>query len=497
MIDFSSSPSFSKRKAAALLALPFWKGKGKAEPAAAMGTLYDDLALPIDLGDFTGEEGQTALLYLPSLPEKRVVLLGLGKREHLSLERLRRCYSLLVKLCHHKGLDQLNLLPPQTSSLEESCVLEAIAEGMWLQNYTFPLYKTASALLPCPKKVLKKVALIGASRKALGHLDTVKSVIEGVYLARHLANTNADAMTPQHLIEQAHAITKAFPKVKTTIFDKKRLEKEGLGLLLAVGQGATCDPALIVMEYRGQPKSKDHTVLVGKGVTFDSGGLNLKMSGMETMKGDMSGAAALMGVMHAIGKLAPSLNVTAVIPAAENAIDAKSFKPGDVYTSYNGTTVEIGNTDAEGRLILADALAYAVRNLAPSRIVDVATLTGACVVALGDEVSGMMSNDNSLAHQLQKSGEHTFERVWNLPLYDEYREALRSEVADLKNVGGRAAGAILAGKFLQHFVGKTPWAHLDVAGPAFLDKEKRYLPKGGTGIPVRLLVHFLLHSQKQ
>ncbi len=497
MIDFSSSPTLSKRKAKDLLALPFWKGKHTVEPAAPMGKLYDDLELPIGLGDFTGEEGQIVLLYLPTLPEKRVVLIGLGKRENLSLERLRRCYSFLVKLCHNRGLEDLNLLVPQTSLLEETAIVEAIAEGMWLQNYTFPIYKTANALLAVPKKTITKVALIGASRQALQHLDALKPVIEGVYLARHLANTNADAMTPQHLIDQAHAIAKTSPKVKVTIFNKKRLEQEGFGLLLAVGQGAACDPALIVMEYSGQPKSSDRTVLVGKGVTFDSGGLNLKMSGMETMKGDMSGAAALMGVMHAVGKLAPSLNVTAVIPTAENAIDAKSFKPGDVYTSYNGTTVEIGNTDAEGRLILADALSYAVRNLAPSRIIDIATLTGACVVALGDEVSGMMSNDTSLAHKLQKAGEHTFERVWNLPLYDEYREALRSEVADLKNVGGRAAGAILAGKFLQHFVGKTPWAHLDVAGPAFLDKEKRYLPKGGTGIPVRLLVHFLLHSQKQ
>jgi leucyl aminopeptidase len=212
---------------------------------------------------------------------------------------------------------------------------------------------------------------------------------------------------------------------------------------------------------------------------------------METMKCDMSGAACALGTIHAAASLGLKVNLTAVIPSTENGIDSRSYKPGDVYTSFLGKTVEIGNTDAEGRLILADALAYSVKNLKPTRMIDFATLTGACVIALGEETTGLMSNDDHLAESIMRAGNETFERTWRLPLFDEYKQQLDSDIADISNVGGREAGTITAALFLQEFVGKTPWAHLDIAGTAFLKKSRRYHPKNGTGVGVRLMIQFL------
>lgn len=264
-----------------------------------------------------------------------------------------------------------------------------------------------------------------------------------------------------------------------------------MGLLLAVNRGSDKDPVFIISEYRGAPKSKDHTVLVGKGITFDTGGLNLKPTGgIETMRCDMAGAATVLGILKAVSDLKIKVNLTVVVPATENGIDAKSFKPGDVYQSLLGKTVEVGNTDAEGRLILADALTYAVRHLKPSRIIDFATLTGAMEIALGSEVTGFMSNDDALSDSLVRAGSETFERLWRLPLYEEYKEQLKSDVADIKSIGGRSAGSITAAMFLKEFVDEVPWAHLDIASTAFLSAEKRYHPKNGTGIGLRLMIEY-------
>ena len=279
---------------------------------------------------------------------------------------------------------------------------------------------------------------------------------------------------------------------------KKQLEKEGFGLLLAVNRGSSCDPALIILQYRGQPHSNNNTVIVGKGITYDTGGLNLKVGvGMETMKCDMGGAAAVLGTMLAAATLGLKTNLTGVIATTENSIGPDSYKPGDVYTSYLGKTVEIGNTDAEGRLVLADALAYANAKLAPTRMINLATLTGSIVIALGEEATGLMSNSDELSLALSEAGETTYERVWRMPLYDEYQERLKSDFADLINVAGRPASANLAGMFLKEFVGKTPWAHLDIAGTAYLTKARHYLPKNATGVGVRLLIEFLEQGIKK
>jgi leucyl aminopeptidase len=273
------------------------------------------------------------------------------------------------------------------------------------------------------------------------------------------------------------------------------VKKEGFGLLLAVAKGSVVDPHLIVIEYRGNPKSKENVMVVGKGVTYDTGGLNLKPdSSMMDMKCDMSGAAACLGLIIALKNLKSKKNVTVIIPTTENAISGASYKQGDVHRSFLGKTVEIDNTDAEGRLILADALAWGNKEYKPSCIIDLATLTGGVVVAFAEELTGLMGNDEGLIKKLREASERTFERTWQLPLYEEFKDLLASPIADMRNCGEKGASSIKGGMFLKEFVGTTPWAHLDIAGTAFLDREKRYWPKGATGVGIRLLVDFLEHD---
>jgi leucyl aminopeptidase len=341
-------------------------------------------------------------------------------------------------------------------------------------------------------KLIKAVALIGAAPEETTIFHKYTEIVKAVYFARDLVNGNADDVTPQYLAAAAQQLAKKHSRIKTTIFDKKRLIKERFGLLLAVNRGSLVDPALIVAEYRGAPKSSLHIVLIGKGVTYDTGGLNLKPTGsMETMKADMAGAAAVLGALSAIASLNLKVNVSVVVPSTENGIDSLSYKPGDVYEGYAGKSVEIGNTDAEGRLILADALAYAVKELKPTYLIDLATLTGAMDVALGSEYIGLFSNDDNLSRLLEDSSLSTYERVWRLPLVDEYRDSLKSDIADLRNIGGKGAGCIKGALFLEAFVDKIAWAHLDIASVAYSLEAKKYLPKYGTGIGVRLLVDFL------
>jgi leucyl aminopeptidase len=392
----------------------------------------------------------------------------------------------------HK-LSDINVVLPNVESIPQEDIVRGVVEGLLLPNYGFTALKKDSIKDEKPK-FLEKICLVGASKKDLDAAETIKEICKAVYLTRDLVNGNADDVTPQHLARVGMELAKKDKHLKTTVFDKKRIEKEKMGLLLAVNRGSHLDPVFMTIEYKGNPKSTDHTVLVGKGITFDTGGLNLKPTGsMETMKTDMSGAAIILGVMSVIAKLKLKVNVTGVIASTENAIDAKSYKPGDVYCSRAGKTVENGNTDAEGRLVLADALSYAVDHLKPTRIIDFATLTGAIDIALGNEAAGLFTNNDVLADFLIRAGSETGERLWRLPLYEEYREQLRSDIADIKSTGGRSAGSITAAMFLQEFVGKVPWAHLDIAATAYSAEARRYNPKFGTGIGVRLIVSLLQH----
>jgi leucyl aminopeptidase len=308
-------------------------------------------------------------------------------------------------------------------------------------------------------------------------------------LARDLANEPSNVATPEYLAQMARKISEKYG-MELVVLDRAGIEEEGLTGLATVGRSASNEPYFIALEHRGGGDSAP-VVLIGKAVTFDSGGISIKPStGMEDMKFDMSGGAAVLGAMEAAGALELELNVVALVPATENLPGGDAFKPGDVLQMHSGKTVEIVTTDAEGRLILADALSYAKR-YEPSAVVDCATLTGACTVALGDHASGLMGNDEDLVTELQTAGETTGERAWPLPLFGEYTEQIKGDSADIKNSGGRRGGALTAGAFLKEFA-DYPWAHLDVAGTAYGKKGNAYTTKGATGVPARLLIEFLL-----
>lgn len=487
---FSVVAQLSKRKEAELMAVPFWEKQNRAKEAAPIEKLLHFLSAPLESKDFKGKEGEVLLVYGEGEKEPRFLLVGLGKEEKLSIDSLRRSYSSVVQFCLKKEITKINLVLPNIVELRrisvEEC-LKGVCEGILLSNYQWH-QKTVEA----GSKLLKSVTLIGVLPKMLPLIQEFEQVVEGVNLARDLINGNADIVTPHYLAETAKRVAERFPQIKTTVFDKKRIEKEKMGLLLAVSRGSPHEPAFIQMHYQGNGPSKDHTILIGKGITYDTGGLNLKpATSMETMRDDMSGAAAVIGTLASIAALRLKVNVTGVIPAAENAIDGNSFKLGDVYTSFSGKTIEIGDTDAEGRLVLADAISYTVKNLKPTRIIDLATLTGSMMIALGEGMAGFLSNDDSLSKRLMEASVISSELLWRLPLHQPYKELLKSSIADIRNVGGRFGGAILASLFMEEFVEGVSWAHLDIAGTAFGSKPRHYLPKYGVGFGVRLLVEFL------
>lgn len=490
-MEFTTVSNLKARKRADLLVIPFWKSKEHVQAAFDTDSLKKILSDPLSTHDFHGKEGEVMFLYVSGQPEKRLALIGLGAQTDITVEKLRRAYANITRACHKHKLKEVNICLPKCTSMEQSDVVTGISEGLLLPNYVFTALKKHTIQDDKPV-MLEKVTIIEGSKADLAIAKRAATVCESVNFVRDLVNGNADDVTPQYLSAVARGLEKTGKNVKTTIFDKKRIEKEKMGLLLAVNRGSNLDPAFIIVEYKGNAKSTDRTVIVGKGITYDTGGLLIKPRGsMETMKEDMAGAAAALGIIHAVAALGLKINVTAVIPTTENSIGSKSYKPGDVYTSYTGKTIEISDTDAEGRLVLADALGYAVKNLKPTRMIDMATLTGAIMVALGEEASGLMSNNDVLADLLARAGSNTGDRVWRMPLYEEYKEQLKSDVADMKNTGGRLGGAITAAMFLQEFVGKTPWAHLDIAGTAFHANTKRYNPKHATGVGVRLILSFL------
>lgn len=474
------------RKTAELIVVPFWEGSKHAERATSLFTAGFDA--PAIMEDFHGKEGELIFLYgSHENTDKRLVLLGLGKKEKIDIEKLRRAYSQLAKACHQKKIESLCLFLPE-ADLDAETTITGVVEGLLLANYAFNKLKHVKKT---EDSLLKKVGFIGISKHGLEVAKRCKIIAEGVYIARDLVNDNADDVNPQYLATFAKNLARKL-HINATILTKKQIEKEKMGLLLAVNRGSVLDPAVIILSYNGNPKSKKQTVLIGKGITYDTGGLNLKpVASMETMKADMAGAAVTIGTIYAAASLGLKVNLTVIIPATENSIGSKSFKPGDVYKSCNGQTIEVNNPDAEGRLVLADAITYAKKKFRPERIIDIATLTGGIDIALGPEACGLFSNDDALADAFQKAGSRTFERVWRMPLYDEYRDSLKSDIADMKNSAGRSASSIIAAKFIQEFVGDTSWAHLDIASVAYLSEKRRYHPKYGTGFGVRLLIDLL------
>jgi leucyl aminopeptidase len=372
---------------------------------------------------------------------------------------------------------------------------QAITEGAILGLYDFRRHITKS---PEHSEIAELIILErDASRRKKVEQGCLKGKIlaEATNLARDLVNEPPNYMTPSHMAGIAEQVARS-QGLDLTILERNQIEKEGMGAFLGVAQGSEQPPKLIILSYKGDKASSGVLGFVGKAITFDSGGISIKPSdAMKDMKGDMSGGAAAIAAMSAIAQLKPQINVTAIVPATENLPSGKALKPSDVLVAMNGKTIEVANTDAEGRLILADALSYAVKQ-GISTLIDVATLTGACQIALADICSGLFPNSQELADKVIKAGADAGERLWQMPMYEEYKELNKSDIADIKNTGGRYGGAITAAQFLSEFVGKTPWVHLDIAGTFTVDKEKGYLVKGATGVAVRTLVNLALSMSK-
>ena len=479
--------------------LLLYEGDGTPQGAAAMLDKALDGAITTLLqeGEFTGQYQQQSALHAHGrLKAKKIVLAGLGKPETLTHDRLRQVAGSAAN--YARGLRATSLATAvdgaERAQIAPADAAQAIVEGTLLALYRFDKFKTEEH----DRKEVTSLTLVTSNRAQAKVLqqgaDIGRIVAESANVARSLINHPSNEMTPSILAEQARQIAKEC-QLKCEIIERKDMDKLGMGLLLGVAQGSDQPPKFIVLEHRGGKRNQGNIVFVGKGITFDSGGISIKPAdGMERMKYDMSGGAAVIGALRAAALLKVPHNVIGLVPATENLPSGKATKPGDVHRAMNGKTAEIVNTDAEGRLILGDALAYAAR-YKPIACVDLATLTGACVVALGHEAIGMLGNTagETLMERLRKAGVRAGERVWQLPLWDEYLEHVKSDVADVKNVGmGRAAGTIAGAAFLVKFVDGYPWVHLDIAGTAWADREQPYKPKGGTGVGVRLLTQMLL-----
>jgi leucyl aminopeptidase len=442
-------------------------------------------------GDFKGELYQCQLLYThEALPAKRVLIAGLGKRQDFDLEKWRGASAKAGRYIRDSGLKRFASPIRKFGGFSEDQLAEAFVTGLLLGVYQFNELKT----LDRDKiKEIEEGILLGETSEEIKEIEEGLKlggiISKSVCMARDLVNGPSNRVTPMVLAEKAEGISRE-NGLKFQVLDLSQAEAMGMGAFVAVAKGSQEPAKFIILEYN-EDKGFDTIALVGKGITFDSGGISLKPpEGMDRMKDDMSGAAAVLGTMEAAARLQLSLHLVGIIPATENLPSGKAYKPGDILKTLSGQTVEVISTDAEGRLILCDALAYSLR-YHPKAILDVATLTGACVIALGDYVTGTMGNEETLLKRVEEASARTGEKVWRLPLWDEYFDYLKSDTADFRNVGTRAAGAIIGGIFLSKFVEKTPWVHLDIAGPSNIEKERPYIPKGGTGVGVRLLIQLL------
>ena len=423
------------------------------------------------------------------LPARRLVVVGLGKRADLTLETVRRAASAGLRRARELGA-KIVAIETLGERLPADARTHAVTEGAILGSYTFDRYKREKT-----EKRVEELRVVEGDARRRGETTegarTGEIFADATCFARDLVNSPANDVHPTYLAKVASQIAKD-AKLGVKVLDRAECEKLGMGAFLGVAAGSEQPPKFIHLTYTPAGKRRRRVAVIGKGITFDSGGLDLKTAeGMLRMKDDMSGAAAVLAIMRALPMLKPTLEVHGLIAATENMPSGGAVRPGDVLRAMNGTTIEVGNTDAEGRLTLADAICYASEKIEADEIIDMATLTGACVVALGPLCSGLLSNDQALATRLLAAAEHAGERVWQLPLIDEYRENLKSDVADLNNVGPRGGGAITAGLFLKEFAGERPWAHFDIAGPAFVEKDIPLGPRGATGAAVRTILRYL------
>jgi leucyl aminopeptidase len=478
-----------------------WSGKKKdefvfsSEASKVNNALGGFLATMLTAEGFTGAAGKNWMIHTQGkIPATRVLVVGVGDVSTLTISQFHKALAAAARRVKDSKSTRMAIsLSPEIANVlgwEEGA--SAVSEAILLGTYAFLRHKTVG--LEALTSIEECIVLTTANK-----VTTVTSAVsrgqvmsEAVIVVRDLVNESPSTTTPTHLGNVAKSLVKGQKNMTCEVFGKPELEKMGMGGLLGIARGSDEEPKFIKLSYKGGGGKT--VALIGKGITFDSGGLSIKPAqSMETMKLDMAGAATILGVFSALATLQPSINVVGLISATENMLGPKAVKPGDIVKAMNGKTIEILNTDAEGRVVLSDALSYAVSKVKPDVMIDLATLTGACVVALGEDVAGLFASHDALAADLLKAAKKTGEGLWQLPLVDEYRDMIKSSIADVKNIGGgRWGGAITAALFLQEFTDPAiPWAHLDIAGPAFAEKETPMTPTGATGYGVRMLLSYL------
>ncbi len=470
----------------------FESRKLSAAAATLDRTAKGYLASIVKRGDMDGKLGATLVLHnVPNIASERVLLVGLGPEADFHDKQYRDAVAAAIKALIATGAKEASLHLTELSAVKRD-IHWRVSHAVTVARdviYRFDRMKSKpETALPALHRLVIGVGDKSAQRQAAAGLEQGLAVAHGMSLAKDLGNLPANVCTPAFLAEQARELAKRY-RMKVQVLECKDMEKLGMGTLLSVAQGSVQPPKLITLEYRGAGKSQKPVVLVGKGVTFDTGGISIKPAPeMDEMKFDMCGAASVLGTLKAVAEMKLPINVVGIIPATENMPGGRATKPGDIVTSMSGQTIEILNTDAEGRLILCDALTYAER-FEPDVVVDIATLTGACVIALGHVASGLFSNNEAIAKELIAAGDTANDRAWHMPLWDDYQEQLKSNFADFANIGGRPAGSITAACFLARFAKKFKWAHLDIAGTAWKSGKE----KGSTGRPVPLLTQFLVN----
>ena len=474
--------------------------QGVNEPQGATGAvdkaLEGAISQLIQEGEIKGRLGEITLIHtLGKIPASRVVVTGLGKADDFDHQTVRRVSGDVVRYLRQRGITQaatvahgagIGGLDPENSG-------QAIAEGAWLGLYRFGNYQSDNDR-PAD---FQELVIVERDRSRVADLEAGVSLgcimAEAASRSRDMVNEPANTMTPTQMAAVAARVAKS-EGLELTVLEESDMRELGMGAFLGVAQGSGQPPKLIVLKYQGDPANQANNLgLIGKGITFDTGGISLKSAGgMESMKGDMAGGASVIAAMQIIGRLKPKINVTGMVAATENMPGGTAQRPGDVVKAMNGKTIEVINTDAEGRLVLADALCYA-REQGITRLVDIATLTGAMVTTLGKACTGVMGNNQELVDQVIEAGQATGEKFWQLPMFDEYKDLIKSDVADMKNTGGRQAGSITAAFLLEEFVGDAAWVHLDIAGTSTADRTKGHLVKGATGVPVRTLAKLAMN----
>lgn len=493
-MDIKVAAKAPEKQTNACLVVPLHEGSKLSGTAALIDKRSGNaITRALKRGDANAEIGQSLMLFeLNNISSERVLLVGAGKSDNLTRVQFRKLCSEIASALQNSGaalaiihLEKSVFVAGEPASWHASTLAHTLVES----QYAFSLHSVEKK----PASRWKKSIIVVPEKEVKQCASAIKqgvAIANGQALARDLGNLAPNICTPVYLAKQAQALAKTNNKFTTKILTEAQMAKLGMGAFLSVSQGSRQEARLICMEYRGADKKKKPTVLLGKGVTFDTGGISIKPSaGMDEMKFDMCGAASVFGAMRAIAELSPKSNIIGVVAAAENMPDGDASRPGDVVTTMSGQTVEILNTDAEGRLVLCDSLTY-IERYKPAAVIDVATLTGACIVALGKVCTAVMSNDRKLAATLYEAGQTTGDLVWELPLWDEYQTQLDSNFADIANIGGSPAGAITAGCFLSRFAQAYPWAHLDIAGVAWKGGSE----KGATGRPVSLLMEYVLNQ---